>query len=75
MKTGLSNFRRKNDGWNEFAGGASGAFLWGIFSIIPDFNLLAFVTSLIINRTSNDSEYSGCNCFGRDNIGIIQLGW
>ena len=31
-KVAMSNLRQKNDGWNEFAGGASGGFLWGVFS-------------------------------------------
>src|SRR5271169_4749822 len=33
-KITMSNLRRKNDGWNEFAGGASGGFLWGVFSTL-----------------------------------------
>jgi hypothetical protein len=28
----LQNFRRTNDGWNEFAGGATGGIVWGVFS-------------------------------------------
>ena len=28
----LQNFRRENDGWNEFAGGVSGGIVWGAFS-------------------------------------------
>jgi hypothetical protein len=31
-KVAMSNLRQKNDGWNEFTGGASGGFLWGVFS-------------------------------------------
>jgi|SRR5277367_2207908 len=40
-KITMSNLRQKNDGWNEFAGGASGGFLWGVFStFIIQYNLL-----------------------------------
>jgi hypothetical protein len=32
-KSMMCNFRKKNDGWNEFTGGASAGLLWGVFSI------------------------------------------
>jgi len=39
-KSVMSNFRLTNDGWNEFAGGFSGGFLWGVFRTIPIDSLL-----------------------------------
>lgn len=28
----MQNFRRTNDGWNDFAGGVTGGIVWGAFS-------------------------------------------
>jgi len=34
-KAMLTNFREKNDAWNEFTGGVSGAFIWSVFRTPP----------------------------------------
>jgi hypothetical protein len=40
VKTFMSNWRHTNDGWNEFGGGASGAFIWTVFRRQPAVNVV-----------------------------------